>query len=163
MHRWCHEKVTHSKTQTNMGHFYKSSQVCCLKTNSLQSVLFALLIFFRSILVSKFEKDPGKYNVDTNQNISLSTKTYQGLKQSGLWVSVLIPYRSPSKKLWAPQTRKILSDKSPLQIQPARDLYSESTLKFKIKQNRNCTVTVLVIVHSVQNSASTSGIWKMLR
>ena len=39
---------------------------------------------FRSILVSKFEKDPGKYNVDTNQNISLSTKTYQGLKQSGL-------------------------------------------------------------------------------
>ena len=35
---------------------------------------------FRSILASKFEKDPGKYNVDTNQNISLSTKTYQGLK-----------------------------------------------------------------------------------
>ena len=39
---------------------------------------------FRSILVSKFEKVSGKYNVDTNQNISLSTKTYQGLKQSGL-------------------------------------------------------------------------------
>ena len=39
---------------------------------------------FRSILVSKFEKDPGKYNVDTNQNIRLCTKTYQGLKQSGL-------------------------------------------------------------------------------
>ena len=40
---------------------------------------------FRSILASKFEKDPGKYDVDTiNQNISLSTKTYQGWKQSGL-------------------------------------------------------------------------------
>ena len=64
----------------------------------------------------------------------------------------------PLQKIMSAPTRKILSDKSPLQIQPARDLYSEITLKFKIKQNRNCTVTVLVIVHSVQNSASTSGI-----
>ena len=40
---------------------------------------FAISLIFLGV-VSKFEKDPGKYNVDTNQNISLSTKTHQGLK-----------------------------------------------------------------------------------
>ena len=118
MHRWCPEKVTPSETQTNMGHFYKSSQVCCLKTNTLQSVLFALLIFFRSILVSKFKKDPGKYNVDTNQNISLSTKTYQGLKQSDYeWVSWYL-IAAPPKNYERPKLAKYFLINHPSKYNP---------------------------------------------
>ena len=51
-----------------------------------------------------------------------------------------IPKRSPSTVKALKLVTKKPSDKSPLQIQARGGLYSEIALKFKIKQNKTCTV-----------------------
>ena len=57
--------MTPTEAQTNMGHFCKSLQECCMKKKKQFAISFAgPFDVFRSVPVSKFEQDPGGYNVE---------------------------------------------------------------------------------------------------